>query len=404
MPRRLPPYVERNHVKGHTYLSFRRGKGGRIRLPDDPTSPEFMSAYRDALLGQATSSRPELRSPAPGTISALIASYMRSSEYIGLRKTSKEGYGRRLEALRIEHGHRSVAGLSRERIITGILQPFADRPGAALDTLKKLRILIRHAINIGWIKHDPSLGIKRPKLQRIRSWTEDEIELFRKKWPLETKQRLAFELFLNTGQRRSDVVRMAWSHIAPENRIAVAQQKTGRRLLIPLHRDLLSALAVAKRDHVSIITTAYGQSFSVDGFSQWMRDAITDAGLPLGCQPHGLRKATGRRLAEAGATAKMIMPVLGHTTLAEAERYTEEADQASLAVDALARLEGHKANDFPQTQSAGLGKPTKSPRKSAGVKQNWRSLGESNPCFSLESWSCSFSASSHPFATIQYYQ
>ncbi|MGJ5242810.1 tyrosine-type recombinase/integrase, partial [Bradyrhizobium oligotrophicum] len=270
--------------------------------------------------------------------------------------------------------------LTRERIITGILQPFADRPGAALDTLKKLRILIRHAINIGWVKHDPSLGIKRPKLQRIRSWTEDEIELFRKKWPLETKQRLAFELFLNTGQRRSDVVRMAWSHITPENRIAVAQQKTGRRLLIPLHRDLLSALAVAKRDHVSIITTAYGQSFSVDGFSQWMRDAITDAGLPLDCQPHGLRKATGRRLAEAGATAKMIMSVLGHTTLAEAERYTEEADQASLAVDALARLEGHKANGLPQTQSAGLGKPTKSSKKSAGERQTWRSLGESYPC------------------------
>jgi integrase len=134
---------------------------------------------------------------------------MRSTEYIGLRKTSKKGYGRRLEALRTEHGHRTVAGLSRERIITGILQPFADRPGAALDTLKKLRILIRHAINIGWIKHDPSFGIKRPKLQRIRSWTDDEIELFRKKWPLDSKRRLAFELFLNTGQRRSDVVRMA---------------------------------------------------------------------------------------------------------------------------------------------------------------------------------------------------
>jgi hypothetical protein len=148
MPRRLPPYVERNHIKGHTYLSFRRGKGRRIRLPDDPTSPEFMSAYQSALLGQATSSRPELRPPVQGTISALIASYMRSSEYIGLRKTSKEGYGRRLEALRIEHGHRTVAGLTRERIITGILQPFADRPGATLDTLKKLRILIRHAVRI----------------------------------------------------------------------------------------------------------------------------------------------------------------------------------------------------------------------------------------------------------------
>jgi hypothetical protein len=86
---------------------------------------------------------------APGTIAALIASYMRSAEYIGLRDTSKTGYTSRLETLRTEHGHRTVAGLSRERIITGILQPYADRPGSALDTLKKLRILIRHAINIG---------------------------------------------------------------------------------------------------------------------------------------------------------------------------------------------------------------------------------------------------------------
>ena len=23
MPRKLPPHVERNHIKGHTYLSFR---------------------------------------------------------------------------------------------------------------------------------------------------------------------------------------------------------------------------------------------------------------------------------------------------------------------------------------------------------------------------------------------
>ncbi|MGA7806436.1 tyrosine-type recombinase/integrase [Bradyrhizobium sp.] len=184
-------------------------------------------------------------------------------------------------------------------------------PAQPSTHLKKLRILIRHAINIGWIQQDPSLGVKRPKIQRILSWTEDEIELFRKKWPLVIKQGLAFELFLNTGQRRSDVVRIAWCHITHENKIAVAQQKTGRRLLIPLHLDLLSAIAVAKRDNMSIITTACGKSFTVDGFSQWMRDAITDAGLPLDCQPHGLRKATGRRLAEAGATAKkMIMSVL----------------------------------------------------------------------------------------------
>jgi hypothetical protein len=37
----------------------------------------------------------------------------------------------------------------------------------------------------------------------------------------------------------------------------------------------------------------------------------------------------------------MIMSILGHTTLAEAERYTEDADQERLAEDAVVKLEGH---------------------------------------------------------------
>ena len=114
-----------------------------------------------------------------------------------------------------------------------------------------------------------------------------------------------------------------------------------------------------------------------------MRDAISEAGLPLDCKPHGLRKAAGRLPAEAGATAKMIMSMLGHATFAEAERYTDEADQAGLAEDAVIKLEGHRANRIAQTTSVGLGKPPKK-RKFKVKGWCWRSLGESNPCFSLE--------------------
>jgi succinylglutamate desuccinylase len=49
----------------------------------------------------------------------------------------------------------------------------------------------------------------------------------------------------------------------------------------PLHRDLLTTLAAANRELVSILTTMYRKPFTVDGFSQWMRDAIAAAGLPL---------------------------------------------------------------------------------------------------------------------------
>ena len=52
MPRRLPPHVERNRVKNKNYYSFRIGKGPRIRLPDDPTSEEFRTAYAAAMVGE----------------------------------------------------------------------------------------------------------------------------------------------------------------------------------------------------------------------------------------------------------------------------------------------------------------------------------------------------------------
>ena len=58
-----------------------------------------------------------------------------------------------------------------------------------------------------------------------------------------------------------------------------------------------------------------------------MRDAMTEAGPPLDCRPHGLRKASYRLLADGGAAAHEIMAAPGHLTLAEAEMYTRESDR-----------------------------------------------------------------------------
>jgi enterobacteria phage integrase len=95
-----------------------------------------------------------------------------------------------------------------------------------------------------------------------------------------------------------------------------------------------------------------------------MRDAITAAGLPLDCQPHGLRKTLGRMLADAGASAHDIMVALGHTTLAEAERYTREADRRRGGKRAVTKLNEHRKNKTPQTTSESLGKISKTKRKS----------------------------------------
>jgi integrase len=141
------------------------------------------------------------------------------------------------------------------------------------------------------------------------------------------------------------------------------RHKTGVGVVMAISKDLAKALAATPRNHVCVITTAYGKPFTVDGFSGWMRAAITEAGLPLDCQPHGLRKTLGRLLADAGCSAHDIMAALGHTTLAEAERYTREADRRRGGKRAVVKLNEHLKNKSSQTTSERLGKSPKSEGK-----------------------------------------
>lgn len=359
-PRYIDSFPDR-HGKMRYY--FRRGKGPRIKLPGAPGALDFEEAYAAALAGSTAEKREAARGVAPRSIAALINAYRAGSDFKKLRPTSKSGYQSRLKILEDKHGHRSVTGLDPVRIEKMIMLPYADRPGQAHALLKMLRVLIRHAIHLRWIDRDPSIGLRRASIGQIRSWTEAEIAEFEQRWAVGTKQRMAFALFLYSGQRRSDVHRMTWRDVT-ETGIAVKQQKTGAELLIPVHSKLRIILDKAREERTSLmlLTTAYGEMFTVDGFSQWMRDAIRAAGLPDTCQPHGLRKAAGRRLAEAGCSAHEIMSILGHRSLAEAERYTKEADQKRLAAAAINRLEGQMGNKGPKPKRENFPKPAQAPK------------------------------------------
>ena len=205
-------HIERwrdRHGKMRFYFRRDRRKGSpRIELKGEYGSDEFHAAYARALHGgESEDSRPKIERPGNGTLAALIASYKQDAAFRDLRETTKAGYLSRLDTIQREHGARSVAGLNQERIET-MLAAYDDRPASKLDTLKKLRILIKHAMKKKWISGDPSTGIKRTKVGEVRSFTDDEIRQYENHWPIGTKQRTAFALMLYTGQRRSDVHRM----------------------------------------------------------------------------------------------------------------------------------------------------------------------------------------------------
>jgi integrase len=316
------------------------------------------------MAGEVSDSRLLLRKDAPGTIGALITSYKTIGSFTTLRPTSKKGYTTRLEAIRVHHGHRTVTGMTAESIKAKILAPLADRPGAALDTLKKLRILIQHAIiDLKWLKSDPTAGIKRPKTKEIRPWTDTEKAAFEKRWPLGTKQRTAYELMSHVGTARSDVHAITWAQV-DSGGVSYSRSKTGVAVDSEMPDELRAAPDATPRKHVTIINTVFGRPHTVDGFSGFMRDAMKAAGLPLDCKPHGLRKSLGSDMADAGATAHEIMAKLGHTTLKQAENYTRAADRKKGARRAGEKLRDYKKNKAAQTASEGLGKIEKNEDKS----------------------------------------
>ena len=93
------------------------------------------------------------------------------------------------------------------------------------------------------------------------------------------------------------------------------------------------------------LETDYGKPFTTAGFGNWFRKQCDAASITAGYAAHGLRKAAGRRLAEAGCTAHEIMSVLGHKSLSEAERYTRGADQRKNARAAMEKVSSGTEQD-----------------------------------------------------------
>jgi integrase len=347
-------FVDRH---GHSRHYFRRPGGKRLALPGIPGSDEFMAAYKAAIAGEdIPAAEPKVRGEA-GTFSRLAAQYFMSPDFLRLRTRTQHVYRLVIERFLAEHGHRRVAEMRRDDV-KKIMALKAATPGSANDLLKKIRTLIKFAIDAGWRSDDPTLRIKTFPEHEFHTWTEDEIAQYEEHWPLGSRERTAFALHLYTGQRRADVARMAWTDMA-RNAINVVQAKTGARLTIPLHPNLSAALRAWPRKHVVMLTTAFNKPFTSAGYGNMMADAIASAGLPDRCVLHGLRKAAARRMAEAGCTEKEIAAVTGHTTLKEVARYTRAADQKRLAAGAVAKLTEQRLDRNSQPSKSGLGKPKK---------------------------------------------
>ena len=325
-------YIDR-HGKARSY--FRRDRR-RVALPGMPGSAEFMAAYQ-ACLDEPPAPAPVQRK-ADGSFGRLVTDFYASKAFTkDIRASSQRTYRAVLEPLVGAHGHRAVSMMTPQAVERIIHRIGVEKPAMANLTRAVLRKMMKHAIKAGMINFNPTAAIDRYKTGEHHTWTDEELRQYEQRWPLGTRERLAYALLLYTAQRVGDVATRTRSHIR-EGEIHVIQEKTGAELWIPIHPELDRALRAYPARGLALIGKASGRPLTRYGLGALMSRAIEKAGLPSRCVAHGLRKAMMRIMAESGATAKQMAGISGHKTTHELDRYTKAADQRKLARAAMEKI------------------------------------------------------------------
>lgn len=365
------PYISSYQDRhGKTRWRFRRGKVAKS-LPGCPGDRRFEAAYEALLQGRQITAE-VIRHPnhaKPRTLRAAwrLATAPNNMEWRQLGANSQYEYTKRAERfLTMEakpgrpYADAPVSDL-RRRDVKAILGSMADRPHAAYDTLVVLRKMITVALDQEWIEIDPTHRLKyRPETEGHRAWTDQERARFEDRWPIGTMARTAYALAIYGGPRGSDLVRFKWTEFDGED-FSHTQQKTGKPLVLPILPALREALDAAPRRGEYVLATIRGGARAVgtltNDFHKWTRAAGLD-----GCTMHGLRKTLGKLLAEEGATTRELMDTLGHTSIAHAELYSREADQARMAKSAMGKVRDRLRPRLRVVGGEPIGEPTGEPR------------------------------------------
>lgn len=339
---------------GATIYYFRVGKGPRTRLPDDPESVQFKRDYLKALDAHlAGEERANSR-----TLAWLIAQYRESGHHEALAKETRKQFKYQFKKMIERAAAAPIEELDHSSIVEGRDLRRA-KPTDANKYIRASQKLFDFAVERGWMRENPARGVELVPLPNKKvgflQWEEEDLEKFEKRWPIGTRERLAMDLLLYTGVRRSDVVRLGRQHMRKNGEIVIRTEKSVNsgnpvEVTITLLPPLQRSIAATKTGDLTFLVTRYNRAWVKESFGTWFKNACKAAGVDGdGKAAHGLRKVAATRAAEAGATEAELNAMFGWLEgSGEAAHYIRKANRAKLSRSGAAKVIA-LPQTFPQT-------------------------------------------------------
>ena len=290
---------------------------GRILAPEG--TPEFDQEYWDILRGRKIECATSWR--------ALIASYRKSDRWTGLKPRTRADYEKVLTYIEDKNGGKDVTLAVRKDIIAA-QEANRHRTRFANYIPQVMSVLFEHAIDCGWVKHNPAKGVRRLSVPKDRAqphipWPDTAVE----KWRAEANPLplLIFELGVGSVQRPADWTRFRWSDFDGAN-LRIVQGKTDTALHLPCTAHLLGALKSAQKKGLTILTRPDGTPMNYRYMARVMADERKRLAL-MDYDLHALRYRGVMELAWAGCDDDEIASYSGHSSKEMIRKYAGEARQ-----------------------------------------------------------------------------
>lgn len=354
------PHIERFKTRhGKLIWYFRVGKGPRSPLPGLYGSEEFWKAYHAAL--QEHQAKPV--EPVSKTLGWLLKQFEQSSKYKSAAGETKKQLKYQFAKMRERGADDVPLSVITVARVTANRDKRADKISDANKYVKACRKLFAWAVENGHLRSNPArdVALLKPKVREdgqegFLTWTEEEAAAYEARWPVGSRERLAFDLLVYTGLRRSDIVRLGRQHLK-NGVLTIKTQKSvnsGRPVEVSIRvlPALARSIAAADTGILTFLRTMNRKdkngSFSRESFGTWFKKACKTAGVDEGGKAaHGLRKIAAVRCAENGATELELNAMFGwRDGSRESAKYVQQANRKRLSLAA-----GNKLLPTPSPQT-----------------------------------------------------
>lgn len=295
--------VYRVTAKGKTYFYAWRG----------PKAPRLVSAPGTrAFIDELALALSRRGAPDETKISGLRAAYEASNDWKGLAVKTRSDWTRWLDRIESKFGSLSIAQFDRPTIRPDIIawrESYAQTPRAADMGIQVLSRLMAFAIDLGKIRSNPCAKLGR-LYDSDRSeiiWTADDFTELEKFASKEVFQ--AARLASLTGLRKSDLLRLSWSHIQPHS-IEIRTGKSGetKTAVIPLYDELRAYLGTIRKRATTVLVNTEGKPWR-SGFGASWNTAKLAADLSR-LHFHDLRGTAATRFYLGDLTIREIAEIL----------------------------------------------------------------------------------------------